>query len=98
MPGRQLQHRANAGPLDYGIDFVDLIDDGDTLSSVSWDVPDGTGLTHHTTGGYEDTVTGTVGLLWLSGGTIGETVRITGTATTAGGRFPVDWFEILVVD
>ena len=65
--------------LDYGFDWSDWLDTGDTLSASTWTVP--TGITKDS-----DSNTTTTTTIWLSGGTVGKTYKITNRITTVGGR------------
>lgn len=66
--------------LDYSIDWTARLD-GDTITAFTPTLVNAAGVTidFHT----NTTVTSTV---WLSGGTLGETVSIRYHVTTAGGR------------
>lgn len=67
--------------LDYGFDWTDWLEDDDTISEAEWDVP--TGLTE-VSSNIEDDVKAVV---WLSGGTDGETYMcICHIVTSPGGR------------
>lgn len=65
--------------LDYAIDWVASLDQGDALVGVEWIVPDGL------TGG-ESGWLGEVAYVWLSGGTAGQSYRVTCRITTEAGR------------
>ena len=64
--------------VDYGVDWVRWLA-GDTLALAVWLVPAGI---------VEDSSnhTATAAYIWLSGGTVGESYRLTNRITTALGR------------
>lgn len=64
--------------LDYVEDWSDFLGN-DTISTVSWTVPNG--LTQDLA-----TKTTTTATIWLTGGTHGEEYLVSGKVTTAGGR------------
>lgn len=64
--------------LDYGFSWLEWLN-GDTISASTWIVP--TGLTKIT-----ENFSTTIALVWLGGGTVGETYIVTNRITTAGGR------------
>jgi hypothetical protein len=64
--------------LDYAPDWTTWLD-GDTIDTSTWTVPAGV-----TSESEDFTTTSTV--IWLSGGTAGESYRITNRIVTAGGR------------
>lgn len=74
--------------LDYQVDFEAWLD-GDTISSVSWTVPDS--ITNFNTS--NDTTTATI---WLTGGTHGQDYTITCQVTTVGGRIKQQSFVVKV--
>ena len=78
--------------LDYMVDWnaENWLGD-DTISSVSWEVPPGLTIENET----NTTTTATV---WLSGGTVGESYRVTNHIVTAGGREDDRTFSIRVRD
>lgn len=63
---------------DFGLVWTDLLLT-DTINGSSWIVPDG--ITKDSDAFDADSTT-----IWLSGGTDGETYRLTNRVTTAGGR------------
>ena len=65
--------------LDYGFDWSDWLDTGDTVSTSAWDVP--TGITEDS-----DTKTTTTTTIWLSSGTVGSKYKLTNRMVTANGR------------
>lgn len=64
--------------LDYTVDWTDWLQ-GDTIDTSSFLADTGITINSNT----NDTTSATV---WLSGGSAGETYRITNRITTAGGR------------
>jgi hypothetical protein len=64
--------------LDYAIDWTAWLDD-DAIDVSEWIVPD------ELTKEDEDATT-TRGIIWLSGGEVGQELRVTNRITTAGGR------------
>lgn len=78
-----------ADKRDYGFDWSDWLDSGDTIFLTSWTVP--SGLTE----GAKDN--GTLqSKIWLSGGTAGETYEVTCKVTTIGGRIREATFFVAV--
>ena len=76
--------------LDYMVDWnaENWLGD-DTISSVSWEVAPGLTIENES----NTTTTATV---WLSGGTLGESYRVTNRIVTAGGREDDRTFSIRV--
>ena len=64
--------------LDYQVDWSDWLG-GDTISTSSWNVPNGITLD-------TDTNTTTTATAWLSGGSVNKSYEITNRIVTAGGR------------
>lgn len=64
--------------LDYGVDWSDWLA-GDTISGSSWSAE--TGITVDAS-----SHTDTVATVWLSGGTVGGSYKVTNHITTLGGR------------
>lgn len=64
--------------LDYTVDWSAWLD-GDTISTSTWEADDGITID-------SDTNTATTATVWLSGGTLGATYRITNHIVTAAGR------------
>ena len=65
--------------LDYGFDWEDWLATGDTVDTSTWKVP--TGITKDS-----DTKTDTTTTIWLSGGTVGSTYKLTNRIVTNDGR------------
>lgn len=99
--------------LDYGIkaadalhaesDEIDQDEDGNFL--VTWTVPDGLVKENESIrdGETEKVDPGTivpnsVGIVWLSGGTVGETYQVSGRIETTGGRTYERSFTVYVVE
>ena len=76
--------------LDYTIDWSSWLD-SDTISSSDWTVSDG--LTESSS--TNDTTSATI---WLSGGSVGRTYRVTNTIITVGGRTEERSFLISMAD
>lgn len=76
--------------LDYEEDWTAWLE-GDTISTSSW-VAD-TGITIDS-----DSNTTVKGVVWLSGGTVGESYDVTNTITTAGLRTDSRTIEITITD
>jgi hypothetical protein len=68
--------------LDYSMDWAGWLVDGDSISTAVWTVPDG--LTEPSSPGQS--VTGSRAVVWLSGGTAGETYLIPCRVVTTQGR------------
>lgn len=69
--------------LDYGCDWSDWLDDGETISESTWVLPDG--LTSGE-GAQAPSNTDTATVVWLSGGTAGRAYSVTNRITTSAGR------------
>ncbi len=81
-----------ADVLDYDIDYMDFLSDGDSISAKSVAVSPN-GLTIDSSA-----IFGTRVKVWLSGGTNGITYKVTVTATTTDGRVKQDEFKVKVKD
>ena len=66
--------------LDYGFDWSAWLADGETITASSWLISD-TGLTADS-----DEATDTTATIWLSGGTLGTTYRVTNHIITSQNR------------
>jgi hypothetical protein len=64
--------------LDYSIDWSNWLET-DTILTSTWILP--TGISK-----INDSHSSTITIIWLSGGTAGETYEILNRITTAGGR------------
>lgn len=68
--------------LDYTIDWSDWLATGDTISTSSWSVESGSGLTNDS-----DEKTTTTTTIWLSGGTVADDYYdVINTIVTDDGR------------
>lgn len=76
--------------LDYGISYVDLLADDESIVSSAWTVA--TGLT-----GGAETVIDQVAVKWLSGGSAGRSYWVDNVATTSAGRTFERSFRVRVV-
>ena len=65
--------------LDYGIDWADWVTAADSIITSSWTAP--AGITVET-----DSLSGTVCIVWLSGGTAGVSYEVTCHIETDDGR------------
>jgi hypothetical protein len=68
--------------LDYAMDWSRWLTAGDSIASATWAVPDG--LTEPSSPGQS--VSGARAIVWLSGGTAGETYLIPCQVVTVQGR------------
>lgn len=75
--------------LDYSVDWSSWLADGETLDTVEWIVEDG--LTN-----AASSATGAVATIWLSGGTVGATYRVTCRVSTSAGRVDDRSFAVRV--
>lgn len=75
--------------LDYGFDYTDWLEDGDTITASSWTVPTDLNETDPTFGDTSTTV-------WLAGGTLGSVYTITNTVTSAAGRIELREFDLRI--
>ena len=80
--------------LDYAMDWSRWLAAGDSIASAVWVVP--TGLTEPSSPGQS--VTGTRAIVWLSGGTAGETYLIPCQVVTTQGRVEERTLPLKVVD
>jgi len=67
------------GILDYGLDWVSWLEEGDTIVASEWEAD--TGVTVDS-----DEFTTTLTTAFISGGSIHKSYNITNTITTDGGR------------
>lgn len=80
-----------ADHLDYTIKLGNWLPEGDSISSVTSDIPTGIEETQTEIEGNEIRV-------WLQGGTAGETYKVEVLASTAAGRKKEVEFLIVVVE
>lgn len=71
-----------ADVLDYALDWTDWLDDGETISTSSWAVTP-SGLTTSLASIVNNNTTAVV---WLSGGTVGNSYTVTNHITTTDSR------------
>lgn len=76
--------------LDYEEDWTAWLD-GDTISTSSWAADSGITID-------SDSNTTVKGIVWLSGGTVGESYDVTNTIVTAAGREDSRTIEITITD
>lgn len=76
----EYRHDPNA-VLDYSVDWATWLRSGDTVSSATWIIP--SGLTEAPQG---HAISGALATVWLQGGTVGETYKVTCRVVTAQGR------------
>jgi hypothetical protein len=99
MPVRFEEDKDPGDRLDWNLDFTNLLEAAEIITSVSWTIP--TGLTNENTEIVANAAgtAGKVARVWLSGGTTATTYTLTAAATTDTGS-PVRIIErdaILVV-
>ena len=75
--------------LDYGFDWSDWLESGETISASVWTVPAGISEESSQRG---DTLT----KIWLSSGTAGETYTIANKVTTSEDRIDERSFDVIV--
>lgn len=85
--------------LDYTVDWTDWLESGETIDSVTWDVP--AGLTQATAPtGWSEPDPDHKRTVWLSGGTAGTDYsvgcQITTTAASITGAYRVDERSVTV--
>lgn len=73
--------------LDYSIDFADLLDSADSVTSAAWSVTGGGTM-------EPEPLVGTLARAWVSGVAEGAVVHLRCTATTVGGRVFVRVYRI----
>jgi hypothetical protein len=70
--------------LDYGLEWSDVLEDGETISTSSWTAT--AGITLGTSGATAPSISSTQTLCWLSGGTAGSIYTITNRIVTSESR------------
>lgn len=70
-----------AAVLDYALDWSTWLADGETVTAATWVVP--AGLTQSAP---SPSHTGTSATIWVTGGTVGQSYRLTNHITTSQGR------------
>ena len=81
---------------DFPIDWV--LDAGDTITASTWAVPAGVTKGDGANGAPAPTFTTTKTVVWLLGGTVGETYLVVNHVTTAQGRQHDQTLIILVLE
>lgn len=81
--------KSSTAELDYSFDWTEWLSAGETISTSTWTVP--SDLTNEAT-----TNTGQVAVIWLSGGTYGETYTVTNVVTTNSSPARVDTRSIQI--
>lgn len=81
--------KAAADDVDYSIDWNLQLESGEGVQTSDWDVP--SGLTKG-----DDGISGTITTCWISGGTVGDTYRVTNTISTTENRTIERGFELTV--
>ncbi|MCC6362142.1 MAG: hypothetical protein IT165_01380 [Bryobacterales bacterium] len=76
--------------LDYYVDWTRWLN-GDAIATSVWAVTAGLTVAN-------DTHTTTAATVWLSGGVVGETYRVTNRITTAGGRTEDRSFDVKIAE
>ena len=76
--------------LDYYVDWTRWLN-GDTIATSVWTVAAGLAVAN-------DTHTTTAATVWLSGGTVGETYKVTNRITTTGGRTEDRSFDVKIAE
>lgn len=79
--------------LDYAINWASWLQTGETITASTWTVP--AGITQTTPA---PSFTATTTTIWLTGGTIGATYRVTNHVTTSGGRQDERSFDVTIAD
>lgn len=80
--------------LDYAINWASWpLQTGETITASTWTVP--AGITQTTPA---PSFTSTTTTIWLTGGTIGATYRLTNHVTTSGGRQDERSFDVTIAD
>lgn len=79
--------------LDYAITWASWLQTGETITASTWAVP--AGITQTTPA---PSFTATTTTIWLTGGTIGATYRLTNHVTTSGGRQDERSFDVTIAD
>jgi hypothetical protein len=76
--------------LDYGFDWSDWLAIGETIATSTWTVP--TGITKDSS---SNSTTATV--VWMSGGTAGQTYELVNRIVTSAGRTEDRTISLLVL-
>ena len=76
--------------LDYAVDWTAWLQDGDSIATSEWLTGDLTPT--------EPRLIGATATVWLSGGVLGVTYRITNRITTAAGRTDERTLRLLITE
>lgn len=90
IDGRATIEKGDDEALDYGIDYADLLADGETIGNSVWTVP--AGLAEGVSG-----ASGSIVTQWLSGGTAGQSYDVDNRITTSAARVFERCFNVRVV-
>lgn len=90
VAGAQTIQKGDDEHLDYGIDYADLLQPGETITGATWTVASGLVA-------GQEYVVDTVAVKWLSGGTPGETYDVDSVVTTSQGRVYERSFRVQIV-
>lgn len=91
LDGLAWVEKAPGDELDYGFEYADELEGGETIDSSTWEAsPTGIDL------GAEG-VEGSVATQWVSGGTAGTDYTLANTITTSGGRTFVRTLKVRVL-
>ena len=77
--------------LDFGFDWSEWLDRGETINTSDWSVPEG--ITE-----VSDSKTDTVTTVWLSGGVEGQEYTITNSIITTGSREDDRSFKVKIIN
>lgn len=75
--------------LDYAVDWSAWLEDGDTITASTWIVPEGLTASGQTVEGEKTVV-------WLAGGTAGQSYKVTNRVTTSAGRIDDRTLQVTV--
>lgn len=76
--------------LDYTIDFSALLEDGETIASVEWEIAGDDDVLTLGTGDRAPSNSDTAATCWLSGGTLSATYTVTARVTTSASPARID--------
>lgn len=77
--------------LDYGLDWSEWLEPDDTISSVTWVVPEG--VTKESENNSD-----TMAVIWLSGGTAGAEYEVVCRITTTNGRIDDRTIQVYIAE
>lgn len=84
--------------LDYTIDWSSWISTGDAIATSTWAIETIAGTSPLSTTGSSFDVATSVSTIWLAGGDLRKTYRITNTITTTNGLTDERYFRIRITD